>query len=368
MRVLLKCAAAIWLFATPANADFKDVVAARFSSRAENVIVNVPPRPGAWPGAVLTYNMRFPAKSGDPGDPALRRGDKTSIPAEDGFRLDAKSKASVWSFFRLSPAAGDSAEIVMSFTDAQAIDMNAQDLVRRVEAAEAAAAAARRGQIPLVIRRAYVGTPIITISRKADASAEAWTKVKAGLEAAARSAAAPAGDVITYAAGEPFAFAFEADEISFDPGELAKGSIKVSFAPLPGQLFAIREQESDRALAAAEIGNIGDNGSVGSRNRAKMDFCRSGQTRAAGPCGESCNRSGARRCGSSSRSSTRASARPRRNCSRATAKTGSIIGGNARARRRGAAADCAPSAAAQRESTQSETEKAPPGTLIPRTA
>jgi hypothetical protein len=252
MRVLLKCAAAIWLFATPANADFKDVVAARFSSRAENVIVNVPPRPGAWPGAVLTYNMRFPAKSGDPGDPALRRGDKTSIPAEDGFRLDAKSKASVWSFFRLSPAAGDSAEIVMSFTDAQAIDMNAQDLVRRVEAAEAAAAAARRGQIPLVIRRAYVGTPIITISRKADASAEAWTKVKAGLEAAARSAAAPAGEVITYAAGEPFAFAFEADEISFDPGELAKGSIKVSFAPLPGQLFAIREQESDRALAAAE--------------------------------------------------------------------------------------------------------------------
>jgi len=59
---------------------------------------------------------------------------------------------------------------------------------------------------------------------------------------------------------------------------------------------------------------------------------------------------------------------PRRNCSRATAKTGSIIGGNARATRRGAAADCAPSAAAQRESTQSETEKAPPGTLIPRTA
>ena len=147
MRVLLKCAAAIWLFATPANADFKDVVAARFSSRAENVIVNVPPRPGAWPGAVLTYNMRFPAKSGDPGDPALRRGDKTSIPAEDGFRLDAKSKASVWSFFRLSPAAGDSAEIVMSFTDAQAIDMNAQDLVRRVEAAEAAAAAARRANL-----------------------------------------------------------------------------------------------------------------------------------------------------------------------------------------------------------------------------
>jgi hypothetical protein len=59
---------------------------------------------------------------------------------------------------------------------------------------------------------------------------------------------------VSYAAGDPLVFAFEVDQISFDPGELSKGNIKVTLAPLPSSLFAIREQESDRALAAAESG------------------------------------------------------------------------------------------------------------------
>ncbi len=241
--------AASVVFASAAQADFKDVIAARFSSRADYIILNLPPRPGAWPGAILTYNMRFPAKAGDPNDPASRRGDKAAISAAEGFRLDTSSKASVWGSLKLPPSAGDSAEVVMSFADAQPMEMEPRDLARRIEGAEAASAAARRGQMPLVIRRAYVGTPMITISRKADASQEAWAKVKAGLDASVRAAE---GDAITYPAGEPFAFAFEADQISFDPGELAKGITKVTFAPLPAQLFAAREQESDRALAAAE--------------------------------------------------------------------------------------------------------------------
>ncbi len=241
--------AASVVFASAAQADFKDVIAARFSSRADYIILNLPPRPGAWPGAILTYNMRFPAKAGDPNDPASRRGDKAAISAAEGFRLDTSSRASVWGSLKLPPSAGDSAEVVMSFADAQPMEMEPRDLARRIEGAEAASAAARRGQMPLVIRRAYVGTPMITISRKADTSQEAWAKVKAGLDANARGAE---GDAITYPAGEPFPFAFEADQINFDPGELAKGITKVTFAPLPAQLFAAREQESDRALAAAE--------------------------------------------------------------------------------------------------------------------
>jgi hypothetical protein len=237
-------------FASAAQADFKDVIAARFSSRADYIIVNLPPRPGAWPGAILTYNMHFPAKAGDRNDPASRRGDKAVISAEDGFHLDANSKASVWGSLKVPQSVGDSADVVMSFADAQALEMEPRDLARRIESAEAASAAARRGQMPLVIRRAYVGTPFITVSRKANASQEDWAKVKAGLEASARGASV--GDAVTYPAGEPFAFAFEADQINFDPGELAKGATKVTFAPLPAQLFAAREQESDRALAAAE--------------------------------------------------------------------------------------------------------------------
>jgi hypothetical protein len=239
------------LLTNVASADFKDVVANRFSSNAENLIINVPPRPGTWPGAIFTYNMRFPSKKGDANDPALHRGDKITIEPKDGLRLDGSSKAIVWSFFRVSPEAADSADVVMSFPDAQLVEMNVADLVQRVGTGSAAASAARRGQIPLIISRAYVGTPLVTISRKADASPGAWAKVKAGLEAGAQ-AAASVQDSVSYTAGDPFIFAFEVDQIAFDPGELSKGSLKVNLARLPSSLFALREQESDRALSAAE--------------------------------------------------------------------------------------------------------------------
>jgi hypothetical protein len=244
-------AAAALLFATAANADFREVVAGRFSSNPENLIINLPPRPAAWPGAVFTYNMRFPIKPGDTNDPALHRGEKTSIQANDGFRLDGSSKASLWSFLRIPASVIESTDVVMSFADAQAVDMTAPDLLRRAETADAAAAAGRRGQIPLIVNRAYVGTPIVTITRKADASPESWGKVQSTLEASAQGKVS-IGDVVSYAASEPIVFAFEVNQISFDPTELSRGRVKVSLAPLPASLFAVREQESDRALSAAE--------------------------------------------------------------------------------------------------------------------
>ena len=251
MRACLVRAAAALIMTTAANADFKDVVADRFSSNVENMIVNLPPRPGIWPGAIFTFNMRFPSKGGDPNDPALHRGQKTRIEISDGLRLDASSKASIWSSFRLSPEAADSVDAVMSFPDAQAVEMSSADLIRHVETAPAAASAAKRGQVPLIVIRAYVGTPLLTISRKAGTAADAWAKVKAGLEAGAQVPSS-IQDTVSYAAGDRVVFAFEVAQIAFDPGELSKGNIKVTLAPLPGSLFAVREQESDRALAAAE--------------------------------------------------------------------------------------------------------------------
>jgi hypothetical protein len=103
----------------------------------------------------------------------------------------------------------------------------------------------------LIVIRAYVGTPLLTISRKAGTAADAWAKVKAGLEAGAQVPSS-IQDTVSYAAGDPLVFAFEVAQISYDPSELSKGNTKVVLAPLPGSLFAVREQESDRALAAAE--------------------------------------------------------------------------------------------------------------------
>jgi hypothetical protein len=251
VRACLASAAAALIMATAAHADFKDVVAERFSSNPEHIIVNLPPRPGTWPGAIFTFNMRFATKGGDPNDPALHRGQKTRIDISDGLRLDASSKDSIWSSFRLSPEAADTVDAVMSFPDAQAVEMSPADLLRHVETAPAAATVAKRGQIPLIVIRAYVGTPLLTISRKAGTAADAWARVKAELEAGAQVPSS-IQDSVSYTAGDPLVFAFEVAQISYDPSELSKGNTKVVLAPLPGSLFAVREQESDRALAAAE--------------------------------------------------------------------------------------------------------------------
>jgi hypothetical protein len=51
VRACLASAVAALIMTTSANADVKDVVADRFSSNVENMIVNLPPRPGTWPPA-----------------------------------------------------------------------------------------------------------------------------------------------------------------------------------------------------------------------------------------------------------------------------------------------------------------------------
>jgi hypothetical protein len=234
-----------------ANADFKDIVAGRFASKPENLIVNLPPRPGTWPGAIFTFNTRFPAQRGERNDPALHGGDKLTIQANDDFHQDASPKNSLWSFLGLPPQTAEGAEVVISFSDAQVVDMSPPDLLRHVETAPAAATAAKRGQIPLIVSRAYVGTPVITVSRKADTPPEMWAKLKESLQPGAQGSSS-IQDNVSYVARDPLVFAFEVAQISFDPGELSKGNIKASLAPLPSSLFAVREQESDRALAAAE--------------------------------------------------------------------------------------------------------------------
>jgi hypothetical protein len=90
VRACLASAAAALIMTTAANADFKEVVADRFSSNVVNVIVNLPLRPRAWPAAIFTFNMRFPSKGGDPNDPALYPGQKTKIGISEGLRLDAR--------------------------------------------------------------------------------------------------------------------------------------------------------------------------------------------------------------------------------------------------------------------------------------
>jgi hypothetical protein len=226
--------------ASGARADFKDVVAERFSATPEYLIMNLPPRPGAWPGGVFTAKMRVPLVYGKADDPALHKGGVISIDAKDGYDLGAGAKGSGTKWFGLSAEASAAADVVMSFPDAQIVDMSYGDLLEHVEKSPETIAAAKRGEIPLLVIKAYVGTPTITVTKKDKASAAAWAKVTAEVQAQAH-AKADSSNSVTYKAGDPIPFAFETSQINFEPTDLSKGKLTITLASLPSSLFAYRE-------------------------------------------------------------------------------------------------------------------------------
>jgi hypothetical protein len=150
--------------------------------------------------------------------------------------------------FGASAEVGDTANIVMSFPDARVNDMDEPALRRHVTSSKDVIDAAKRGQTPLIVIKSYSGTPTITISRKAGASADAWAKVKQDVKVGA-AAGASSDDKISYKAGETLVFAFETSEVTFDPKDLAKDIYTIRFASLPSTLYALREEDSQKTIA-----------------------------------------------------------------------------------------------------------------------
>ncbi|GAB9211456.1 hypothetical protein BDS110ZK18_36720 [Bradyrhizobium diazoefficiens] len=239
-----------------ARADDKDVVARAFHSDPQYVVMNIPPRPEAWPGAIFTANMRIPIAYGKANDPAIRVGTSVAIDSSSGFDLGAKAQGSMSFLFGASADVSDAANIVMSFPDATVYDMDEAALRERVISTKGAIEAAKRGQLPLIVIRSYAGTPTITITRKASASAEAWAKLKQNVNVQG-GADASSDNRISYKAGEKFIFAFETCQVTFDPKDLSKEVYTIRFASLPATLYAFREDDEQTKLAAAIAATTG---------------------------------------------------------------------------------------------------------------
>jgi hypothetical protein len=156
MRLRTSILAFVLLSSSAARADFREIIVQRFAATPEYLILNLPPRPGAWPGAVFTANMRFPITYGKADDPALHRGSAVSIDAQDGYAVDAGAKVTGAGWFGVSAEAAAVANVVMYFPDAQIVDMSYEDLLHHVEISPEIIAAAKRGQIPVMVVRAYV--------------------------------------------------------------------------------------------------------------------------------------------------------------------------------------------------------------------
>jgi hypothetical protein len=248
----------------PAHADIKDVLAQRLSADAQYLIVNLPPRPDAWPGAIFTSNLRVPITHGNFKDPALRRGALIAIDATETLNASTGAKGVLANWFNASADAGDIADVTMSFPDARVVDMDYSDLVKHVQASNEAIEAAKRGQIPIIIVKSYEATPLVTLSKKATASAEAWAKLKAIIAVGAQKAniavGAQAGatsvNSVTYKGNEPFVFAFETQQITFNPNDLNAGKVTIQLAFVPSALFALREEASETRLTPRSIEEV----------------------------------------------------------------------------------------------------------------
>jgi hypothetical protein len=258
---------------SPAIADFKDALASRLSADPKYLVVNLPPRPDAWPGAIFTWNLRVPISHGDPNDPALKRGKPIAIEASEDFDLSAGAKVRFSTWFNLYGAAADVADAKLSFPDARVVDMDYGDLVKHVKASGDAVAAAKGGTIPLIVIKSFEGTPTVTLTKKVNASAEAWMKVKTEAEASAR-AAASSDNGVTYKGISPVVFAFETEQILFNAKDLSIGKITIEFASLPNSLFAYRQDASDRLVSVAtgaSLPDIQQNGILGGPASAIRD-------------------------------------------------------------------------------------------------
>jgi hypothetical protein len=235
----------------PPSSGFVTLLAEKLGADPQNLVLNVPPRPDAWPGAIFTSNLRVPIRRGDPNDISLKRGQPVRVDATNAAEVGAGAGAGFWSMFGLSVGATDIADISMIFPDALIVDMEYDNLVKHIELPGPVVEAITRGQIPLIVIKSYMGTPTITMKRKSGASADAYAKMKSGIEARAQGSAG-VGDSVSYGLKEPIIFAFETAQIDVDPADLVHRKLTIRLTSMPAQLFLARQTASEADAVAAQ--------------------------------------------------------------------------------------------------------------------
>jgi hypothetical protein len=223
---------------TAVRADDRDTVASLFHVDSKYLVMNLPPKPDRWPGAIFTNDLRFVIKYGTKSDPDLHRGDAVMASSNDSFNLGA-NVAGGNSWIGISADAGDVGEVKVYFPDARVIEMSRDDLVKHIAQSPSAIADVKDGKTPIVIIRAFAGTPTIVVSKKATASVSAWDRFLSTFQIQG----AIKGDKdnsVTYSGKDEFVFAFETAEVHYGSGTGA-GSDAIAIINLPEQLYKARE-------------------------------------------------------------------------------------------------------------------------------
>jgi hypothetical protein len=227
-----------------AYADDKQIIAGIFRTDPKYLVVNLPPRPDTWPGAIFTSDLRFPIEYGNISDASLHRGRPIGIDSDDGFDLSAGAGVELPGLFGISASATKDADIKLYFPDARIVDMSRHDLIDHINKSQDAMEAVRAGQKPIIVVRSYSGTPTITVTRKAGASASGWDALRSLLTLKA-TASAEANNSVTFRGKDEIVFAFETAEIvdKLTAGGSPDGEIEIN--SLPETTIATRESVSE---------------------------------------------------------------------------------------------------------------------------
>jgi hypothetical protein len=196
-------------------ADLITELARGLNTRPEYLSLNLPPRPGALPGAIFSYDMRLQIAGESSDDSLLRRGDPTNVEVTTHVNLAAGIRAGWAALFGVAADANDSATVSMLFQDVVIIEMRLEDLQRKANGSLAAGVAARQGRIPQIVYKAYEAVPTLTLIRSANASAESWARVRNTPLDTSITIGADTGDRIVYKTMGRVVFAFEVMQASF---------------------------------------------------------------------------------------------------------------------------------------------------------
>ena len=194
------------LVAAPVHAELRSDLAKYFGADPSYLVLNIPPRPGGWPGSIYSDDMRFTIVRGDPKDTSLARGPEYNFANDIEIDLSTGIGASIAKLFNLSAETAKLTKTTLNILHARTYDLTLSQVRARFAKLPTHQ---RKPPGPVIVYRAYQGVVVINLTRKTSASLEGWAKLRARLIDARADAGARETDTVSINAPEPMIFAFE---------------------------------------------------------------------------------------------------------------------------------------------------------------
>ncbi len=241
-----------------ASADLRSDLAKKFQAEPEFFVMNLPPKPGGWPGSIYDSKMRFALVRAELKDSPAAAGAVFKMSVELKFDASAAAGTTFFPIFGVSAEASHSTVAFLNIQKAQIFEMTLPQLRDRVKALPSQE---QRLPGPVIVHRAYVGLPSLTLGKKNGADAEAWAKIRSGLVDANARASVAADEKIVITLQEPIVFAYEIARVSDLP--------KFALAPdvYPTSSFVLSKFVANNGLPSIQISSA-ENGTVPESIRA----------------------------------------------------------------------------------------------------